>query len=352
MTDIKLKTGDKKCIIHCGKGSFEKYAPLLSDRNLFVITDENVFGLYKNLICESFKNAPVKVLPCGEKAKTLKYLQEILESFLMFGVTREWRVLAFGGGVVGDIAALAASLYMRGVHLVQIPTTLLAQVDSSVGGKTAVNFKNIKNLLGTFYQPEQVISDGIFLNTLPKKEIKCGVGEIIKYAALDKDIFENLTKNSEKLLNCEYLSEITPSCIERKVKIVSADERDLLGIRKTLNLGHTTGHALELSFGRKSHGEYVMIGMYYEMYIAKKLSYITGEYMQTLQNLITSVIKVPSFSNIERAAEFARYDKKNLSFGKISIIVPKDVGVTAEISLEFDEYVKLLKECSESLEKI
>ena len=139
---------------------------------------------------------------------------------------RGCRVIAFGGGVVGDIAGLAAALYMRGVRLVQIPTTLLAQVDSSVGGKTAIDFKRVKNLIGTFYQPEEVIVDPMFLKTLPKREIRCGLGEIIKYGALNKGIYEKLSKNSDKLNDFDFLEEISADCIRHKAEIVSGDRSE------------------------------------------------------------------------------------------------------------------------------
>lgn len=262
---------------------------------------------------------------------------------------RGCRVIAFGGGVVGDIAGLAAALYMRGVHLVQIPTTLLAQVDSSVGGKTAIDFKRVKNLIGTFYQPEEVIVDPMFLKTLPKREIRCGLGEIIKYGALNKEIYEKLLKNSDKLNNFDFLEEISADCIRHKAEIVSGDERDLYGLRKTLNLGHTTGHAFELYYGRKSHGEFVLIGTYYEMYIARAIGLGGGAYYDNLISLIKTVIKnIPAYENIENAVNFAMHDKKNTG-KKISVIVPVSEGVCTEILLEPDEYSALLIECRDML---
>ena len=325
MVDITLKNS----IIHCGPGSFEKYAPALAEKKPYIITDKNVFGLYRRLLWETFGNdAPIKILPAGESAKTLRYFTEI----------------------IGDMAGLAAALYMRGVKLVQIPTTLLAQVDSSVGGKTAVDFKKIKNLIGTFYQPEEVIIDGEFLRTLPAREIRCGLGEIIKYGALNREIYQKLVENSSNLQNFGFLEDITVNCIRHKADIVSRDERDLSGLRKTLNLGHTTGHAFELSYGRKSHGEFVLIGMYYEIYIAEKLGLGDLAYLDELKLLIKSIIKkIPSFENAGKAAETARYDKKNSSDKAISLIVPVSEGKSQEVKLPLEEYVKLIEECAKSL---
>ena len=156
MTDIKIKTASSESVVHCGAGAFEKYAKKHKGR-VFIVTDKNVYSLYGNLMRETFgSEAVIKVLPAGEKSKNSRNLLSIIGAMAEAGVKRNGLVIAFGGGVVGDIAGLSASLYMRGVRLVQIPTTLLSQVDSSVGGKTAVDFGKIKNLIGTFYQPEEV----------------------------------------------------------------------------------------------------------------------------------------------------------------------------------------------------
>lgn len=351
MIDITLKTSSAESVIHCGEGAFGAYAPKLKGGKPFIVTDKNVFGVYRYLLWETFgDDVPIKILPSGESSKTLRYLTEIIRAMSEAELTRDSYVLAFGGGVVGDIAGLAAALYMRGVHLVQIPTTLLAQVDSSVGGKTAVNFGNVKNLIGVFYQPEEVIIDGAFLKTLPGREIRCGLGEIIKYGALNADVYDKLLKNADCLQNPGFLSEITADCVRHKADVVSRDERDLSGIRKTLNLGHTTGHAFELSYGRKSHGEFVLIGMYYEMYIARALGIGSQAYFNNLIALIKRVLKnVPAYENAAEAASLAKYDKKNRSDKKISIVVPVSEGVTREISLERDDYIRLIEECSESL---
>ena len=341
MIDITLNTPSCKSIIHCGEGAFSEFAPKIKGRK-FIVTDTNVYKLYSQLIEENFAKAPVFVLPAGEKSKNLAKLTQILSAMADAGIKRDCTVIAFGGGVIGDISGLAASLYMRGINLVQIPTTLLAQVDSSVGGKTAVDFKNIKNLVGAFYQPQEVIVDPMFLKTLPAREIRCGLGEIIKYAALDKNIYNTLL-NSKNLFDLDFLGSIVPDCIRHKVEVVTADERDLNGTRKTLNLGHTTGHALELYYRRKSHGEFVLIGMYYELNIAEKLSIGGGEYYDNLRELIKSVIKIPAYSDVEKAAGFALMDKKNKG-DNISLIVPEIEGKSAEIMLDFETYVKLLKE--------
>ena len=346
MREIILETAGVRSVIRCGAGAFEKFAPEI-DGKVFVVTDTNVYRIYGGLIERTFKGAPVKVIPAGEKSKNGRRLFDILKAMAEADLKRNSRVVAIGGGVVGDIAGLAASLYMRGVRLVQIPTTLLSQVDSSVGGKTAIDFCNIKNLVGTFYQPQEVIVDPTFLKTLPAREIRCGLGEIIKYAALDKDIYSKLS-GAENIKDLKFLGDITADCIGHKARVVTADEHDLNGTSKTLNLGHTTGHALELYFGGKSHGEFVLIGMYYEMYIARKLGVGGGEYFEKLTSLIGQVIKVPAYADLQGAVAAAGHDKKNES-ERITLIVPEREGRSAEITVGRDEYLKYLTECAKEL---
>lgn len=343
MEDIILKTNTVNSVIHCGKGSFEKYAPKVAVGQVFLVTDTNVYKHYSALISRTFGDIPKFILPAGEKSKNYKNLIKILEGMLGAGMRRNCRVIAMGGGVVGDIAGLAASLYMRGVHLVQIPTTLLAQVDSSVGGKTAVDHMGVKNVLGAFYQPEEVIADPLFFSTLPRRELKCGLGEIIKYGALDENIYNSLVKNADGLYSEGFLERVVGMCIRHKVKVVTQDERDSGGVRKSLNLGHTTGHALELHYGRKSHGEFVLIGMYFELQIARKRGICGGQYAENLEKLIKKVIKIPVYENIAEASLNAVHDKKNTD-ENISIITPCKEGEYAEIKLSQKEYTQLLQE--------
>ncbi len=347
MRYIIIKTAGSESVIHCGAGTFEKYVPLI-DGQIYVITDSNVFALYNHLTEKYFKDAPVYILKAGEQSKTHFNLFAILEDMLERGMQRSCTVIAFGGGVVGDIAGLAASLYMRGTNLIQIPTTLLSQVDSSVGGKTAVDLGKVKNAVGTFYQPRLVIADPLFLNTLPAREIRCGLGEIVKYGALDRQIYSKLM--SSDIFSYDFLEDITYYCIEHKARIVKDDEYDTCGLRKTLNLGHTTGHAFELYYGGMSHGEFVMTGAFYELFIARKLGICTGEYADNLIALIKSVISVPAYENLGEAARLALHDKKN-SGGLISLIVPESEGKSAEIKLNINEYAEYLYACAALLKK-
>lgn len=350
MQDIILKTPTVESVIRCGAGTFEKYIEKFKEKQLFILTDSNVDRLYGGMISSVLgENTPKFVIPAGEKSKNPKCLLSILSKMLECGMRRNCYLLAFGGGVVGDIGGLTASLYMRGVHLVQIPTTLLSQVDSSVGGKTAVDMGGVKNVIGTFYQPEEVIADPLFLATLPKRELRCGLGEIVKYGALNAAIYQKLLKNRRSLTKSAFLEEIIYDCIKHKAEIVQGDERDLNGARKTLNLGHTTGHALELYYGKKSHGEYVLIGAFYELYIARNLNICAGQYAENLEKLIVSVIKnIPFYDDMEEASKVAVHDKKNED-GLISLIVPVSEGKCTEVKLKLAEYASFLKACSDGL---
>ena len=351
MQKLTINTPSVTSTIYCGEGAFRERTPLLKGKQLFVVTDSNVYRLYSGLLRETFGDVSVHILPAGEKSKNAHNLLKILADMLKAGVTRSSTVIAFGGGVVGDIAGLAAALYMRGVSIVQIPTTLLSQVDSSVGGKTAVDFNGVKNIVGAFYQPYEVIVDPVFLTTLPKRELRCGLGEIIKYGALDEGIYKKLIAQKD-LFSTEFLESITYDCIAHKAAVVCADEHDTGGQRKTLNLGHTTGHAFELYYRRKSHGEFVLIGMIYEIYIARRLGKIEEGYARNLVGLIKKVLpSIPAYPDASKAAEFAKYDKKNKEVTHISLIAPHSEGESIEITLPAEEYCSLIGECSREIKE-
>lgn len=350
MKKITLNLKSCKSQIFCGKDAFNICLQDYKDKQIFAVTDRTLFELYGNLIKTYFSATDIFVLPSGEKSKSLTNLTKILSWLAQRGATRQSYIFAIGGGVIGDIAGLAAALYMRGVRLVQVATTLLAQVDSSVGGKTAIDFNGIKNLIGTFYQPEKVIIDPTFLTTLPRKQLRCGLGEIIKYGALDGDIFDKLEQNSDKLFDIEFLSQITYDCIRHKANVVGQDEKDTSGIRKTLNLGHTAGHALELFYGKFTHGEYVLIGMYFEMYIAQKLCECDHNYHKRLISLIKNVLgKIPKFDDIRSAAQNSKFDKKNSNTKNISLVIPTSYGETKELTVDIDNYINLMDECNNTL---
>ncbi len=347
---IDINAPSCKSTVYCGEGAFSSLVPrLAADRQTFTVTDSNVYRLYGGMFEEYFKKSgAVYVIPAGEKSKNYSVLLGILKAMLAAGLKRGGTVFAVGGGVVGDIAGLAASLYMRGVHLVQVPTTLLSQVDSSVGGKTAIDLCGVKNIVGTFYQPETVVVDPLFLDTLPAREIRCGLGEIIKYGALSKDIYIKLIENKNSLLSREFLVDITYDCIAHKADVVTRDERES-GLRKTLNLGHTTGHAFELYYKRKSHGEFVLIGMYYELYIAVKCGICAPEYAKTLIQLIKKVVKIPAWDDASKACLMAAYDKKNVRAEEVSLMLPAEQGRAEELRLPIQKYAEYIEGCAAEL---
>ncbi|MFT4075887.1 MAG: 3-dehydroquinate synthase [Asticcacaulis sp.] len=244
--------------------------PFLTNKRVVMVTDSNVGPLHADGILAQFEAAGHKthkiVVPAGEESKSYDGFKFVLDSLLDCGLDRKDVVIALGGGVIGDLTGFACAVYMRGIDFIQIPTTVLAQVDSSVGGKTAIDHEKGKNLIGAFWQPRLVLCDLDILKTLPAREIRCGYAEIIKYGLLgDKAFFDWLEVNDEKVLALEpeAILHAVARSVEMKAEIVAADEREG-GQRALLNLGHTFGHALEAEVGFGDtllHGEAVAIGM-------------------------------------------------------------------------------------------
>lgn len=354
MEKISLKTPSAEGEIYVGEGVCASRLPLLvrGQRN-FVVADSNVYALYGEFFARHFTDSEIYVLPAGEESKSFERLGDILRRMTKAGLHRSSRLFAVGGGVVGDIGGLAAALYMRGISCVQVPTTLLAQVDSGVGGKTAVDLCGVKNVVGAFYQPFEVLADSKFLNTLPARELKCGLGEIVKYAALDGRIFDTLKQNAERLANLDFLASLISVCVRYKAKVVTEDERET-GARSSLNVGHTTGHAVEIS-SHLSHGESVLWGMLFETKLAQKYGVCESGYAKELLALVTKALNVSprsaaDFSRIGKDAEKARADKKNLDDGKIRMSVAERKGKWMSFSLPFEEYKQGLEEIAKDVE--
>lgn len=346
MQKITLQTATTTANIYLGDRVIEERLPTLLQRQKnFVVTDSNVYALYPDFFKTYFDGTDIFVLPAGEENKNFHLLQAILEAMNTASLLRSSRVFAVGGGVVGDIVGLAASLYMRGISCVQIPTTLLSQVDSSVGGKTAVDLGGVKNLVGAFYQPFEVLISPRFLQTLPQREIKCGIGEIVKYGALDSEIYDILERQ-ENLNEPSFLLSLIEKCIRYKAKVVQADEKET-GERRCLNVGHTTGHAIELSTGL-SHGECVLYGMALETQMAINKGVCEKEYGEKLLKIIYKAlalnpISTLDFSKIETYAQKAKLDKKNTGRDEINMSIAKSKGVWTSFCLPFTEYVSALK---------
>ena len=231
MKTVVIQTEKKETSrVTCRKNVLGRALPeaLAAYKETFIFTDETVLALYGKKVRDVLGDVPVYAMPAGEEHKTPETLLSLLAAMTGAGLHRNACLVCLGGGVVGDIGGLAASLYMRGIACIQVPTTLLSQVDSSVGGKTAVDFMGVKNLVGAFFQPKQVFADPAFFATLPPREIRCGLGEIVKHGALDGDIFDTLQKNRGRLSDLDFLAEIVPANIVFKASVVRSDatERD------------------------------------------------------------------------------------------------------------------------------
>jgi 3-dehydroquinate synthase len=272
MESLSVALGERSYPIHIGAGligSANLYAPYLGGGNAAIVTNTVVMPLYGNKVRQALEAAGARVteivIPDGEQAKSWQGVAQVIDALLDARLGRDSLVLALGGGVVGDLAGFAAAVYQRGVPFVQVPTTLLAQVDSSVGGKTAINHARGKNMIGAFHQPHAVISDVATLDTLPERELRCGIAEVIKHAlALDLAFVEWLESNVENILKRDrgaLVHAVRRSC-ELKAGIVAADERES-GARALLNFGHTFGHAIEAGtgYGAWLHGEAIAAGM-------------------------------------------------------------------------------------------
>ena len=335
----------QKYDIVVGNDLSERIKGVISAPDTFLITDSNVEKLYG----AEFARARY-VLPAGEDSKRLVNVGKICDAMLASGCNRAATVIALGGGVVGDIAGFAASVYMRGVKVIQIPTTLLAMCDSSIGGKTGVN-ANAKNIIGAFHQPSAVITSMHFLKTLPRREMLCGMGEIFKTALLDarlyavfKDLIRELKTDGKGLIiEPDGLTDIVRLCAAYKLDVVTKDEREA-GLRKILNVGHTLGHALEVyDKYRLSHGEYVIQGIGLEAAIAKDIGLVdSGHFNETQEYCrVLGSGETPRFDP-EKLAHLCEFDKKNKS-GGVSIMLSLAPGKTEEILLKPEELVKTLK---------
>lgn len=314
---------------------------------LVVISNPKVFDLYGERLMKSLLSSNLNVsfilIPDAEAYKDFFWSYHILSELLKLKLDRKSCLLALGGGVIGDITGFCASLYMRGIRFIQVPTTLLAQVDSSVGGKTGVNHPLGKNMIGTFYQPSLVIADIDTLKTLPQRELLCGIAEVIKYGIIkDTGLFDYLANHAQEILtlNTEALTHIITRSCEIKADIVSQDEQEA-GLRAILNFGHTIGHAIETegNYSRFLHGEAVAIGMH----IASQIAYKAGLLSLKDVTKITSLLKafdfnlsIPSDMSDASLLSHMMLDKK-VQDGKLRLILPTKIGnvqIRKDIALE------------------
>ncbi len=349
---IQVALGDRSYNIMIQAGILQNSAEILnqfcSNRSILMVTDSNVEPLYSGGI---EINSSKFIFPAGEKYKTLETVTDICRKAVEAGLDRKSLILALGGGVCGDMAGFAAAVYMRGIEFIQIPTTLLAMVDSSVGGKTGVDLPEGKNLVGAFWQPKLVLIDPETLKTLPVEEIVNGLAEVVKYGMIyDWAFFQNLEKNIKALrnLDMDFYSEMIKRCCEIKAEVVVQDEREG-GLRAILNYGHTFGHAVELlSNFEIAHGAAVSIGMA----VAVQLGVITGkisrDYAERQNTLLVKLglpISIPSGFDPEKIYGVMLHDKKTLS-SKVKLILPSGDGVVSIVDdIDRDLIIQAIRNC-------
>jgi 3-dehydroquinate synthase len=331
MSIISVGKGETKYNIHISGNNFPKAIlnkHLKNKNKILIITDD---GIPKNHIKKlkntiNNKNVYIFSLKSGEKSKSFSSYQKILNKLFELKFDRSDIVIAFGGGVVGDITGFSAATYMRGIKYIQIPTTLLAQVDSSVGGKTAINVAQGKNLVGAFYNPSLVIVSTYFLNTLSDEEFKSGLGEVVKYALIgNKKLRSIIERNSQQIISREesVLKSIIEESIKTKSKIVTKDEKEN-GIRAILNFGHTFGHAIEAYKNYKgiTHGAAITLGMVIASRISFYEGYIKNYQLDNVVNLISSIGLRTDYSkyNYIQLKKYIKSDKK-IKNGKLNLVL-------------------------------
>lgn len=344
MEQITVNLGKRKYPIYIGRNILDMLGELMIQKGhkgkAVCITNPTVAALYSHRIISSLNNVGFKTyridIPDGEEYKNLEWLSHIYDKFIEYNIERQSAIVALGGGVVGDIAGFAAATYLRGVPYIQVPTTLLAQVDSSVGGKTAVNHPEGKNLIGAFYQPKMVLIDVDVLKTLEHRDIKAGLAEVIKYGVIrDNNFFTFLEQNHGDCLNLgsSMLHAIKRSC-EIKASVVEEDETET-GVRAILNFGHTFGHAIETATNYKElrHGEAVAIGMAAAARLSFRLGICSKNVMERVEGLISNVglpVKIGAISKRpqDNALLKAMEIDKKVSGGRIKFVAVEDIGRT------------------------
>ena len=334
MESIRVALGGRSYPIHIGAGllgSADLYRPYVRGGGVAIVTNPVVAPLYLEAVKAAAGASSAIIVPDGEQAKSWAGVEQVVDALLAARVGRDGLLVALGGGVVGDLAGFAAAVYQRGIDFVQAPTTLLAQVDSSVGGKTAINHARGKNMIGAFHQPRAVVADVATLDSLPERELRAGLAEVIKHGfALDAGFVEWLEANVEKILkkNREALVHAVKRSCELKARIVAEDERDS-GARALLNFGHTFGHAIEAGtgYGAWLHGEAVAAGMV----MAAQLSVLSGKLEKgdavRLGELLRRAglpVRGPALG-AERMLELMALDKK-VAGGRIRFVMLEAIG--------------------------
>jgi 3-dehydroquinate synthase len=338
MKTLNVSLGERSYPIYIGSGLLKKpelFKPWIADKSVFVVTNTTVGPLYSETLIQTIsgdaKSVHEIVLPDGESYKDWATLQKIFDALLTYGADRKSVLIALGGGVIGDMVGFAAASFMRGIRFIQVPTTLLAQVDSSVGGKTGINHPLGKNMIGAFHQPVAVVADLDTLKSLPPRELSAGLAEVIKHGAIaDAKFFDWIEAHRQELLNCDSkaMSHAVERSCEIKSAVVAADEKES-GIRAILNFGHTFGHAIEsgLGYGEWLHGEAVGCGMVMAADLSSRLGYLQTEDVNRIKKLIAAMglpDGAPKLGN-DRFFDLMRIDKKSEG-GEIRYITLERIG--------------------------
>jgi 3-dehydroquinate synthase len=334
---IRVDTRSAKYNVFAGGGLLGSLAPRIEravgklPRRVFVLTSPEIWALWGDTFLKSFVEPPTTLfLPVGEKHKTIKSVEHILRQMMVAGGDRGSLLIAFGGGIVGDVGGFVAAIFMRGIQYVQVPTTFLAQVDSSVGGKTGVNLPEGKNLVGSFHHPAAVFADIDVLGTLPDRELRAGLMESIKAGVIrDRSLVRFMEDQAEDVLKRDpkALEKVIAASIRMKAAVVNKDEREN-GIRMILNLGHTVGHAIEQATRYKAllHGEAVGWGMIASLFVAHRRRSITGPQAARIENLIHMYGPLPPLAlRAPRVIAATGGDKKNIG-GVRRFVVPIGIG--------------------------
>lgn len=340
MRELWIDLGeDRSYQIIIGTGILQNSSGILAEyigtHKAMVVSNPLVSSIYSQQVSDALNRSGIEntifLMPDGEEFKNLEQASRVIDQALDGGMQRDDYIIALGGGVVGDLAGFAASIYQRGIPYIQIPTTLLSQVDSSVGGKTAVNHARGKNMIGTFYQPALVIIDTLTLNTLADREYLAGLGEVVKYGIIyDRELFDFLESNTDriKLKDQDTIRELVCRCIEIKGRIVALDEKEA-GLRRVLNLGHTFGHALEKlgNYKEIKHGEAVAMGIILSSCLACETGLLDHGSLQRISGLFAKlgiVMRWPAYQ-AQEVYENMLNDKK-VKNRQLQLVVPKGIG--------------------------
>ena len=351
MKSLNVELADRSYPIRIGAGLLaetRQYAEV-EGRRLKLVTDSNVAPLYlaHTLKALNLKEEDALILPAGEEHKSWATVERVLDWMLGARLNRDGVLVALGGGVIGDMAGFAAAIYQRGIDFIQIPTTLLAQVDSSVGGKTGVNHPRGKNMIGAFHQPKLVLADTTALRSLPQRELLAGIAEVIKYGMLaDSDFFKWLEQRLDDLLvlDTDALTKAIYRSCELKARIVAQDERESLaggaGPRALLNLGHTFGHAIETYTGYTQwlHGEAVATGLVMAADLSARLGWMSTKDAERCTKLVARAglpVKPPAGMTPDQFLELMGHDKK-VANGKLRLVLMRGIGL-AVVSGDFDK---------------